>query len=142
MNEADKKRELVKQVKLLGGQARRVEDSWAVGVLDLAIKLPERPFVWAEGKIIKGNVFAPTGAQFAEGEKWIKAGVGAVLIGWEGKTMYISPWTKKADKRECWMWTAEMGNFAEMLSTYLRDVPADFIQRMPHAEETESRDSA
>ena len=52
-NEADRKRELVKAVKALGGAARRVEDAWAVGVLDLAIKLPGVPFIWAEGKIIK-----------------------------------------------------------------------------------------
>ena len=102
MNEADRKRRLVSEIRLLGGQARRIEDSWAVGVLDLAIKLPGVPFVWAEGKIIKGNLFAPTGAQHVEGERWIKAGVGAVLIGWQDSLMFISPWVKQADKRECW----------------------------------------
>ena len=44
-NEADRKRELVKAVKALGGHARRIEDSWAVGVLDLIIKLPGVPFI-------------------------------------------------------------------------------------------------
>ena len=45
-NEADRKRELVKAVKALGGHARRIEDSWAVGVLDLIIKLPWVPFIF------------------------------------------------------------------------------------------------
>ena len=55
MNEADRKRELVRAVKAIGGHARRIEDSWAVGVLDMIIKLPGVPVVFAEGKIIKGT---------------------------------------------------------------------------------------
>ena len=129
-NEADRKRELVKAVKALGGAARRVEDAWAVGVLDLAIKLPGAPFIWAEGKIIKGNLFGPTPAQFAEGEKWIKAGVEAVLIGWQDSAMYISQWVKQADKRECWL--SRRLNHAEALLNYLK---------VQNAKETEHQDS-
>ena len=66
MNEADRKRDLVKAIKAFGGHARRIEDSWAVGVLDLIIKLPGVPLIFAEGKIITGNLFGPTQAQFAE----------------------------------------------------------------------------
>ena len=102
MNEADRKRRLVSEVRLLGGQARRLEDRWAVGLLDLVIKLPDQPFIWAEGKLIDGNLFAPTGAQYEEGLKWIRAGTGVVLLGWQDSLMFISPWVKKADKRECW----------------------------------------
>ena len=130
MNEADCKRELVKAVKALGGQARRIEDSWAVGVLDLIIKLPRVPPVFAEGKIIKGNLFGPTPAQFAEGMKWIWAGVDAVLIGWQDKEIYISQWVKQADKRECFKrW---QGNDAETLLEYLE---------VRNAKETEHQDS-
>lgn len=123
MNEADRKRALVKDIKTLGGHARRIEDSWAVGVLDLIIKLPGVPLILAEGKIIKGNLFGPTLAQFAEGEKWIRADVDAVLIGWQDKTMYISPWVKQADKRDCWMTNEE--NDAEFLLKYLKVQNAD-----------------
>ena len=130
MNEADRKRELVKAVKALGGAARRVEDAWAVGVLDLAIKLPGVPFIWAEGKIIKGNLFGPTPAQFAEGEKWIRAGVDAVLIGWQDRAMYLSPWVKQADKRDCW--AVHNGDQAELLLEYLK---------VQNAKETEHQDS-
>ena len=129
-NEADRKRELVKAVKALGGHARRIEDSWAVGVLDLIIKLPGVPFVFAEGKIIKGNLFGPTLAQFAEGEKWIKAGVDAILIGWQDRAMYISPWVKQADKRDCWL--SGSGDNAESLLEFLK---------VQNAKETEHQDS-
>ena len=125
MNEADRKRELVKAIKALGGHARRIEDSWAVGVLDLIIKLPGVPLIFAEGKIIKGNLFGPTPAQFAEGEKWIRAGVDAVLIGWEAKWMHISPWVKQADKRECWR--GSIGD-AESLLEYLKVQNAKELQ--------------
>ena len=128
-NEADRKRELVKAVRAIGGHARRIEDSWAVGVLDLIIKLPGVPLVFAEGKIIKGNLFGPTPAQFAEGEKWIKAGVDAVLIGWQEKWMYISPWVKQADKRVCFGGSPD---HAELLLEYLK---------VQNAKETEHQDS-
>lgn len=101
MNEADRKRELVKAIRAIGGHARRIEDSWAVGVPDLIIKLPGCPVIFAEGKIIKGNLFGPTPAQFSEGMKWKRAGVVAVLLGWQDNLMYVSPWTLKADKRDC-----------------------------------------
>ena len=130
MNEADRKRALVKEVKALGGQARRIEDSWAVGVLDLIIKLPGVPLIFAEGKIIKGNLFGPTPAQFAEGGKWIRAGVDAVLIGWQDKAMYISPWVKQADKRDCW--AIYNGDHAELLLEYLK---------VQNAKETQGQDS-
>ena len=84
----------------------------------------------AEGKIIKGNLFGPTPAQFAEGEKWIRAGVDAVLIGWQDRAMYISPWVKQADKRDCWL--SDAGDNAEFLLEYLK---------VQNAKETEHQDS-
>ena len=134
-NEADRKRELVKAVKALGGHARRIEDSWAVGVLDLIIKLPYVSLVFAEGKIIKGNLFGPTPAQFAEGEKWIRAGVDAVLIGWQDQMMYVHPWVKQADKRES---HSSSTNHAESLWDYLLDVDSLKVQ---NAKETSNQDS-
>lgn len=102
MNESDHKRALVSEINTLrGARARRIEDRWAVGVLDLIIKLPDRPLFLAEGKLVKGNLFAPTPAQFAEGQRWIAAGIQALLIGWKGREMAISPWVQQADWREC-----------------------------------------
>lgn len=101
MNEADRKRKLVAEIKALGGWARRVEDRFAVGVLDLYLKLPDRPFMAAEGKMIIGHKFGPTLRQFEEGKRMIAAGIPAVLIGWKDQTMSISPWVEQADWREC-----------------------------------------
>ena len=76
------------------------------GYLDLVIKLPNRPMFWAEGKLIDGNLFGPTARQYEEGRDWLKVGVDVLLIGWDRSAMYISPWVKQADKRQCWTVTA------------------------------------
>ncbi len=102
LKESDYKRRLVAEVnRLPGGRARRIEDRFAVGVLDLIIKLPDRPMVLAEGKLIEGNFFAPTSAQFEEGKKWEAAGINCLLLGWKHGQLYISHWVEKADYRAC-----------------------------------------
>ena len=102
MNEADYKRKLVAEVNVLrGGYARRYEDRWAIGLLDLMIKLPAYPPVWAEGKIIKGNVFGPTERQLFEGNHMRYAGLRVLLIGWKEKVMAICEWAEAADIRDC-----------------------------------------
>ena len=126
MNEADRKLGLVKGIKALGGFARRLEDKYALGLLDLVIKLPGQPMFWAEGKLIDGNLFAPTARQYEEGRAWMQAGVEVVLIGWDRKNMYVSPWVKQADKRQCWI-----GSFDDARSLQ---------EYMPHAQEIGTRD--
>ena len=101
-DEADRKSKLVREVNALpGGAARRLEDKYAVGLLDLVIKLPGHPFFWAEGKMIDGNVFGPTARQHEEGMRWIKAGVPVLLIGWKRTHLFVSPWTKQANIENC-----------------------------------------
>ena len=76
LSESDYKRKLVAEInRLPGSRARRIEDRYGVGILDLLIKLPGVPAFWAEGKVIKDNVFGPTQSQFEEGLRWIEAGV-------------------------------------------------------------------
>ena len=83
-SEADHKRELVAAINALpGGRARRIEDRYGTGILDLIIKLPGHDVVMAEAKLVDGNLFAPTGAQFEEGKRWEAAGVKCLLIGWK-----------------------------------------------------------
>jgi hypothetical protein len=102
MDEAGRKRKLVAEVNALrGGYARRLEDRFAVGLLDLIIKLPELPWLWAEGKIIDGFKFAPTERQWVEGERILSTGAPVVLLGWKGSIMYVSPWVRQADLRNC-----------------------------------------
>lgn len=102
LSEADYKRRLVAEInRLPEARARRIEDRYATGVLDLIIALPRIPIFWAEGKVIKYNMFAPTPIQFQEGLKWLEAGVRVILIGWHHGAMYLSPWKQEADRREC-----------------------------------------
>ena len=101
-SEADYKRELVAEInRLPGGRARRIEDRYGTGILDLIIKLPDMPLVMAEGKLIDGLQFAPTGAQFEEGKRWEAAGIKCVLIGWKKGQMFLSSWVEKAHVDDC-----------------------------------------
>ena len=102
LSEADYKRRLVAEInRLPGARARRIEDRYATGILDLTIALPGIPMFWAEGKVIKANMFSPTPIQFEEGQKWLEAGVRVILIGWHYGAIYLSRWVKEADRREC-----------------------------------------
>ena len=113
------KRDLVAQVNSHPqGRARRIEDRWAPGVLDMIIKLPGLPLVWAEGKLIEGNLFGPTAIQYEEGMKWQEANVQCVLIGWKNGQMYVSEWCKQADYRECF--TMNNQPYVEILWEFLQ----------------------
>jgi hypothetical protein len=118
MNEAECKRKLVAEVKALrGGWARRVEDRFAVGILDLILKLPELPILFAEGKMIDGYKFKPTARQFVEGKRIAAAGLAVVLIGWKDGAMFVSPWVEQADMRTCFTggdsWMTVLRNYLE-----------------------------
>jgi hypothetical protein len=116
VNEAGHKRSLVKEVNALpGGYARRYEDRFAVGLLDLFIKLPGRAPVWAEAKLITGNVFGPTERQFYEGERMLAAGLRVILIGWKDKQIYLSKWTDAANRLACACGTEEISTLLEFL---------------------------
>lgn len=102
LSEADYKRQLVADInRLPGARARRIEDRYATGILDLVISLPGIPMFWAEGKVVAHNRFKPTPIQYEEGKRWLAAGVRVVLIGWHHGAIYLSPWVKEADRREC-----------------------------------------
>ncbi len=101
-DEADRKRKLVREINALpGAYARRIEDRWAVGVLDLVLKLPGHPWMWAEGKIIDGNLFAPSERQWVEGRRILSTGAPVLLFGWKKNVMFVSPWTKQAHIDNC-----------------------------------------
>ena len=118
-SEADYKRELVAAINQLpGGRARRIEDRYGTGILDMIIKPPDMPLVLAEGKLVEGYQFAPTGAQYIEGLKWQAAKIECVLIGWKAGRMYCSPWVEKADCRQCF--TAPHLSDDNALMEYLR----------------------
>jgi len=104
MNRESKyKSELVDDCHRLGAYARRHEDRYAIGLLDLAIKFPGHPHLLAEGKLVEHQTFAPTLRQFEEGKRYIAAGGLCCLIGWDPKTkaMFIAEWAKSALKKDC-----------------------------------------
>lgn len=58
MTEAEFKRDLVRQLNKEGGYARRLEDRYAVGTLDLLL-LTKRYLIYAEAKLLKGIAALP-----------------------------------------------------------------------------------
>lgn len=98
--ESKYKAELVKDCVRAGAYARRLEDKWAVGLLDLTIKFPDYPHVLAEGKIVPHQQFGPTLRQYEEGKRYIDAGGIACLIAWDKATgrMFVHHWAKVANK--------------------------------------------
>jgi hypothetical protein len=58
LSEAEFKRDLVRQLIKEGGYARRLEDRYAVGTLDLLL-MTKQYLIYAEAKLIKGIVGLP-----------------------------------------------------------------------------------
>jgi hypothetical protein len=69
MNEADVKRAMIKSVKAAGGYARRIEDQYAVGMVDTILIPKGLPVFMAEVKLIQGEKFSPSPRQFVELEQ-------------------------------------------------------------------------
>jgi hypothetical protein len=91
---------LVDECRELGAYARRHEDRFALGLLDMSIKFPGYPHLMAEGKLVHHQKFAPTLRQWVEGENYQAAGGLCCLIGFDPKTklMYVHRWAKEASK--------------------------------------------
>jgi hypothetical protein len=96
--ESDLKTELVKQCKAMGWYARRIEDSYGVGILDIIIVPTGFPVLFVEGKVTDGLKFAPSERQYVEGVRIIQAHGFAVpiLVGWRNKIMYVADWDDEA----------------------------------------------
>jgi hypothetical protein len=120
MDEATRKRHLVRDINALsGGYARRLEDKWLVGLLDLVFKLPGEPWIWAEGKIIDGLQFEPSERQWVEGNRVKATGTLVLLLGWKKADFFISPWVRKAHVDNCYRGT---GPNLRTLQKYLKDI--------------------
>ena len=119
--ELERKRELVDSCRAIGGYARRLEDRYALGLLDLTIKLPDLPHVLAEGKIVEHQKFEPTLRQFEEGKRYIAAGGVCALIGWDKKTkvMFVHEWARWAMKADSFPPGGSYKDYAETLRDWL-----------------------
>lgn len=102
--ESEFKTDLVNQCRKLGAYARRLEDRYAIGLLDLTIKFPDLPHLFAEGKVVPHQAFGPTKRQFEEGRRYIAAGGVCALLGWDKATgrLFIHPWAEQAHKADAW----------------------------------------
>ena len=113
------KAKLVDLCRARGAYARRLEDRYAIGLLDLTIKFPGHPHLLAEGKLVPHQSFAPSIRQWHEGESYRAVGGLCVLIGWDPKTkqMYVHEWAKTAKKEASF--TAHNGDDAQLLLAWL-----------------------
>lgn len=119
--ESQLKTELVAACRKLGAYARRLEDRYALGLLDLTIKFPGHPHLFAEAKLVPHQSFAPTPRQYLEGERYIAADGWCVLIGWDQRTkaMFVHPWAKTATKDASFPPGGSFKDHAETLKDYL-----------------------
>jgi len=119
-SEADWKRWMVESCKAHGHYARRIEDQYAVGVLD-CIFIVRGHAVFAEVKRYKGNYFEPTPRQYVEMKRIIDAGGNAVLIGCEPGLVSFSPLTKQAHRADSLVrhYVMDFGPFPTMLINYM-----------------------
>lgn len=116
------KADLVTACHKLGAYARRHEDRYALGLLDLDIKFPGHPHLKAEAKIVGHQKFAPTLRQYEEGRQYTAAGGLCCLIGWDKatKVMFIAhPWAKEAFKADCFPLGGSYKPHAETLKEWL-----------------------
>lgn len=106
--ETEYKSKLVKQINKMGGAyARRKEDQYQVGVLDIVVIFKNIPVLFIEGKRIAHQSFGPTPRQWLEGDTIVKAGLGKyavpLLVGWDsGHIMHVSPWQKVTNIDACY----------------------------------------
>lgn len=79
--ESEYKKDMVREVRAEGGYGRRIEDQYAVGILDTVLKLPDLPVIFAEVKRFTNNIFKPRPRQHVEMIDINAAGGVSVLIG-------------------------------------------------------------
>lgn len=122
--EAELKTKLVTQCKKLGAYARRFEDRYAVGILDVLVAFPDMPVCFVEGKILRSNAISPTERQWVEGDKLCKLRGGftvPLLVGWDAnKVMYVGEWARKLPLQACLM-QKHGNNYAETLWSFIND---------------------
>lgn len=114
------KTDLVGKLKKAGCYARRVEDQFAVGTLDMIFVIPNMPTLFAEGKVIKHMFIEPSERQWIEGTRIMSASNGLnalpMLVGWKYGVLHVASWARKRFIHECTI--AEPG-----------DTPLDTISR-------------
>lgn len=113
-SEADVKRAIVQELKDHDYYGRRVEDQWAVGLLDLIISTPFTGVMLVEAKLIRDNIFRATPRQWVEMQRIQNAGGKAFLVGWK-TGYYIAGCVETGDVRKLMCFS----NFIDALRHYV-----------------------
>lgn len=92
---------MVKAIKDAGGYARRIEDQYGVGILDMILCLPTTGMICAEAKRFKGNFFKPSPRQYVEMERINNGGGLSLLIGIKEGVHYLHHSTMTAFVDNC-----------------------------------------
>jgi hypothetical protein len=118
--ESQLKTELVKQCKATGWYARRIEDGYGVGILDIII-IPHGSYtLFVEGKVTDGLKFSPSERQYVEGLRVMEARGHAlpILVGWRNQTMYIASWGREAFITKAFR-QPDNANYAQTIGAWL-----------------------
>lgn len=123
MTEADVKRKMVREMKAAGHYARRVEDSYAVGIYDLILIPFGLPVFMAEVKMIRGETFGPTMRQQVELERIRYVGhpsghVIPLMIGFKDGVYYFHPPQMLIYVNACFSVTTSEMPFPDQLIQY------------------------
>jgi hypothetical protein len=116
--EAEFKRDLVRQLLKEGGFARRLEDKYAVGTLDLLL-LTQRYLIYAEAKLIKGLALPARVAQREQIQLFNKVGntrAYALIIGLKDKTVGFGLPGEQWDYHSIMPWPPQARSLTEHLN--------------------------
>lgn len=103
-SEADIKRTVVKDFKVRGHYARRIEDAFSVGFPDLVLIPKGYPVFFTEAKIIRDNLFGPTARQYVELERLaVSKHSVPTLLGWKGGFFFIARYCEQTHWKDCIM---------------------------------------
>jgi hypothetical protein len=107
--ENELKTALIKDLRNAGWYARRLEDQFAVGLMDMLVCIPYGPTVAIEAKRIAHQTFAPTPRQYIELERFAAHSITDMypprrfswLLGFQNGLMYLHPLAKSAKIEDC-----------------------------------------
>ena len=127
MIEADVKRKMSEDMKDAGAYARRIEDTYAVGIFDMVLIPKGLPMFAAEVKMIHGNYFGPTPRQHIELVRieTVAANAGhviPVMIGYKEGVYHFHKPQMRIAVTDCF---TSRGNFHDALTKYHKYLEAN-----------------
>src|SRR4249920_1004887 len=114
---------MIKSIKEAGGYARRIEDQYAVGMVDTILIPRGLPAFLAEVKVVKGPTFGPTPRQFEELCRIGKAAddnghVIPIMIGYREGVYYFHEPASTIHCQDCFSITTSDWTFDAQLVQY------------------------